>query len=124
MRTALALIAAALRAVWGVAHLFPTRSVVSGFGGIGTENRRVITMEWIFEGVTLIFAGALTAAVSLAGDDSSMTATAAFIVIAALLIVMAVISLLTAGRNRFIAYRLCAPIFFASAILLLAAVVT
>jgi len=35
--------------------------------------------------------------------------------------VMAVISLLTAGRNTFIAYRLCAPIFSASAILLVAA---
>jgi hypothetical protein len=39
-------------------------------------------------------------------------------------VVAAVISLLTAGRNRFIAYRLCAPIFSVSAILLLAAAVT
>ena len=124
MRTALALIAATLTTGWGVAHLFPTRSIVSGFGDIGTENRRVITMEWIFEGVTLIFAGMLTAAVSLVGDDMSTTATVAFIATAALLIVMAVISLLTAGRNTFIAYRLCAPIFSASAILLLAAAAT
>jgi hypothetical protein len=124
MRTALALIAAALTIGWGVAHLFPTRSVVSGFGDIGTENRRVITMEWIFEGVTLIFAGLLTAAVSLAADNNSVTATVAFTATAALLIVMAVISLLTAGRNTFIAYRLCAPIFSASAILLLAAAAT
>lgn len=124
MRTTLALIAAALTTGWGVAHLFPTRSIVRGFGDIGTENRRVITMEWIFEGVTLIFAGVLTAAVSLAADNTSVTATVAFTVTAALLIVMAVISLLTAGRNTFIAYRLCAPIFSASAILLLAAAAT
>ena len=121
MRTALALAAAILTAGWGVAHLFPTRSIVRGFGDIGTENRRVITMEWIFEGVTLIFAGTLTAAVSLAGDDGPITATVAYVATAALLIVMAVISLLTAGRNTFIAYRLCAPIFSASAILLVAA---
>jgi hypothetical protein len=124
MRTALALIAATLTTGWGVAHLFPTRSIVSGFGAIGAENRRVITMEWIFEGLTLIFAGLLTAAVSLIGDDRPATATAAFIATAVLLIVMAVISLLTAGRNTFIAYRLCAPIFTASAILLLAAAAT
>ena len=62
-------------------------------------------MEWIFEGVTLIFAGMLTAAVSRVRDDSSTTATAAY---AALLIVTTVISLRTAGRNTFIAYRLCA----------------
>jgi hypothetical protein len=121
MRTALALAAAVLTTGWGVAHLFPTRAIVRGFGDIGTQNRRVITMEWIFEGVTLIFAGVLAAAVALAGDNRSTTATVAFIATAALLIVMAVISLLTAGRNTFIAYRLCAPIFTASAILLLAA---
>ena len=78
-------------------------------------------MEWSLEGVTLIFAGTLTAAISLAGDDGSITATVACVATAALLIVMAVISLLTAGRNTFIAYRLCAPIFSASAILLVAA---
>ena len=124
MRVALALAAAVLTVGWGVAHLLPTRSIVNGFGDIGTENRRVITMEWVFEGVTLIFAGVLTAAVSLAGDDSSATVTVAYLVTAALLIVMAAISLATAGRNTFIAYRLCAPIFSASAILLLAAAVT
>ena len=54
MRTALALAAAVLTTGWGVAHLFPTRSIVRDFGDIGTQNRRVITMEWIFEGITLI----------------------------------------------------------------------
>jgi hypothetical protein len=52
-------------------------------------------MEWSLEGVTLIFAGTLTAAISLAGDDGSITATVACVATAALLIVMAVISLLT-----------------------------
>ena len=27
---------------WGVAHLFPTRSVVSGFGEISIDNKRII----------------------------------------------------------------------------------
>jgi chromate transport protein ChrA len=121
MRTAFGVIAATLTAGWGIAHLFPTRNVVRGFGEIGTENRRVITMEWIFEGVTLIFAGLLTAAVLLLGDSTSTTTTVVCVAIAALLLAMAVISLLTAGRNTFIAYRLCAPIFTASAILLAAA---
>jgi hypothetical protein len=124
MRTALALAAVVLTTGWGVAHLFPTRSIVRGFGDIGTQNRRIITMEWIFEGVTLIFAGVLTTVVALAGDNNSTTATVVFIATAVLLIAMAVISLLTAGRNTFIAYRLCAPIFAASAILLLVAAAT
>lgn len=121
MRTTLALLAAALAFGWGIAHLFPTRTIVNDFGDIGTENRRVITMEWIYEGITLIFAGLVTATVSLIGDDTSTTATVTYAGIAGLLLVMAVISLMTAGRNRFIAYRLCAPIFSVGAILLLVA---
>ena len=120
----LALVAALLSAAWGVAHLFPTRSVVRGFGDIDTENRRVVTMEWVFEGVTLIFAGLLTAAVTMVGDRTSTTATVVYLAVAALLVVMAAISLVTAGRNSFIAYRLCAPIFGCCAVLLLAASVT
>jgi hypothetical protein len=45
--------AAALAALWGVAHLLATRSVVSGFGDLTVDNRRIITMEWIVEGVSL-----------------------------------------------------------------------
>ena len=78
-------------------------------------------MEWIFEGVTLIFAGRLTAAVSRVRGDSSTTAIVAS---AGLLSVTAVISLRTAGHNTFIAYRLCAASLPTSAILLLAAIAT
>ena len=49
---------------WGVAHLFPTKSVVEGFGGITLDNQRIITMEWINEGACLIFLGAVVAAVT------------------------------------------------------------
>ena len=44
---------------WGIAHLSPTKAVVAGFGEISIDNRRIITMEWITEGVALIFLGAL-----------------------------------------------------------------
>jgi len=37
----------------GIAHLIPTRSVARGFGDISPDNRRIITMEWIGEGVYL-----------------------------------------------------------------------
>jgi len=49
---------------WGVAHLFPTRSVVSGFGDISVDNKRIITMEWIIEGIALIFIGLINAIVT------------------------------------------------------------
>jgi len=45
--------------VWGIAHLFPTKSIVKGVGSISLDNRRIITMEWIVEGLTLCFIGVL-----------------------------------------------------------------
>ena len=122
--TALALAATVITTAWGTAHLFPTRSVVRGFGEISAENECVITMEWILEGVTLIFVGLLTTAVTLLGDPGSTTAAETYLASAGLLVVMSAVSLLTAGRNEHIAYRLCAPIFTASAILLAAAAAT
>ena len=50
-------VGAGLTAIWGIAHLFPTSSVVKGFGEISADNKNIITMEWIVEGVSLIFIG-------------------------------------------------------------------
>ncbi|MFH1296169.1 MAG: hypothetical protein ABIJ04_02710 [Bacteroidota bacterium] len=47
---------------WGVAHLFPTKSVVKGFGDISEVNRNILRMEWITEGIALIFLGILVVA--------------------------------------------------------------
>ena len=42
---------------WGVAHLLFTKGVVTDFGDISKENKLIITMEWIMEGLLLIFIG-------------------------------------------------------------------
>jgi hypothetical protein len=57
---------------WGVAHLFPTADVVHGFGEISPDNRRIITMEWIIEGVALVFIGVLVAFVTYLDSGSSV----------------------------------------------------
>lgn len=36
-------IAAFFLLAWGIAHLFPTNSVVEGFEGISIDNQRIIT---------------------------------------------------------------------------------
>lgn len=43
----------------GDCSYFPTKIVVDSFGGISENNRRIITMEWIGSGLTLIFLGLL-----------------------------------------------------------------
>ena len=43
--------------LWGITHIIFTKGVVSGFDPISKDNKLVIKMEWIAEGLTLIFIG-------------------------------------------------------------------
>jgi len=111
-------LASLLTVAWGVAHLFPTRNVVKGFGAISLDNRRVITMEWINEGATLIFIGGLTAAVTLLNPASPVTHTVYWLAIV-MLNALSIISLFTGFRVNFLPYRLCPIIFTGSSLLIL-----
>jgi hypothetical protein len=103
---------------WGVAHLFPTKNVVKGFGDISLDNRRVITMEWINEGATLIFIGVLVAAVTLV-DPTNLVARTVYWLAIVMLNALSIISLFTGFRVNFLPYRLCPIIFTGSSILIL-----
>ena len=111
--------AAAVTGAWGIAHLFATRGVVVGFGELSADNRRIITMEWIVEGVALISLGSLVAAVT-AVDGPSAVSSAAYAVAIATLVGLAVVSLFTGFRVAFLPFRLCPFIFGASAALIAA----
>jgi hypothetical protein len=111
-------LAALLLVGWGIAHLFPTRNVVKGFGDISLDNRRVITMEWINEGAALIFIGLLTAAVTIV-DPTSMVARTVHWLIVVMLNALSIISLFTGFKVNFLPYRLCPIIFTGSSILIL-----
>ena len=102
---------------WGVAHLFPTRSVVSGFGEISVDNKRIITMEWIIEGIALIFIGSINAIVT-AVDHTSSISLVIYLSSVVVLIVLAVVSLLTGFKISFLPFRLCPVIFITSAVLI------
>ena len=104
---------------WGVAHLFPTKNVVKGFGDISLDNQRVITMEWINEGATLIFIGVLTTAVTLI-DPTNLIARTVYWLAIIMLNALSIISLFTGFRVNFLPYRLCPIIFTGSSILILA----
>ena len=110
-------LASLLTVIWGVAHLFPTKNVVKGFGDISLDNQRVITMEWINEGATLIFIGVLTAAVTLV-DPTSLVARTVYWLAIGMLVVLSIISLFTGFKVNFLPYRLCPIIFTGSAILI------
>ena len=115
---ALFIVAAVLLVGWGIAHLVPTRSVVRGFGDITLDNRRIITMEWVVEGVALVSLGAVTAI--LAVDPSEPLARAVGLTVFVALNALSAVSILTGAKIRFLPFRLCPVIFTGSSILVLA----
>ena len=118
LNQALLFAGSAFIAFWGVAHLFPTRSVVAGFGKISVDNQRIITMEWIVEGVALIYMGAINAIVT-AIDHTSSISLAVYFSSAGALVALALISFFTGFKIRFLPYKLCPVIFLTAAVLIL-----
>ena len=51
--------------LWGVSHIIPAKSVVAGFGTLSSDNYRIITMEWVAEGLTMVFIGLLDLATKI-----------------------------------------------------------
>ena len=90
---------------WGVAHIFPTQKVVSSFGDISPDNKRTITMEWINEGVTLIFIGILVAVTTYVDRASAVSKCVYWLSFAALNALSGV-SIFTGFRNSFLAFKL------------------
>jgi uncharacterized membrane protein YwaF len=104
--------------LWGTIHLFPTGGVVKDFGDITLDNKLIITMEWIVEGLTLIFLGILTIVVTKTETESKL-AKNIYILITVMLFSMAIVSLFTGFRINFLPFKLCPIIFSASAILII-----
>lgn len=107
-----------LTLLWGLAHLFPTAGIVKDFGEISMDNKLIITMEWIVEGLALIFMGVLTIVVTKSETNSKLTKNV-YMLITGMLISMAILSLFTGFRVNFIAFKLCPFIFTVSAILII-----
>jgi hypothetical protein len=118
MNQVLIYIGAGLTALWGISHLFPTKNVVAGFGEISEDNRHIITMEWIVEGVALIFIGALVATVTVVDPTSAVTRAVYWVAFIGLN-VLSVVSLFTGAKVDFIMFKLCPVIFTGSSILIL-----
>lgn len=117
MNQVLISIASVMTALWGVAHLFATKGVVEGFGDLSLDNRRIITMEWIVEGVALISTAAFVAAVTAIGPKSPASL-AVYGVAIVTLIALAVVSYFTGYKVAFLPFKLCPYIFCASAALI------
>jgi hypothetical protein len=93
--------------LWGVGHLIPTKSIVSGFGNVSADNKYIITMEWLMEGLTLCFIGLLVFVVAVVGDAAETVSRTVLGLTAGMLIVMAAVSLRTGARSSILPMKLC-----------------
>jgi hypothetical protein len=110
-------IGSAVITLWGIAHIVPTKSVVSGFGPISQDNKRIITMEWIAEGLTLCFIGLLVLFVTIWGEARNQTSTIVYMASAAMLVIMAALTSVTGARTSIVPIKICPFVKVAVAIL-------
>ncbi len=119
MADALAYIAAGAVALWGVAHVVPTRQVVRGFEPVTTDNRRILLQEWLAEAVTMW--GIATLIVTVTAVGGAPATAWVYRICAGVLVVLAVLTGLTGARTPVVWFKICPVLLTVSATLLLVA---
>ncbi len=104
--------------LWGIGHLIPTRSIVAGFGSLSEDNKRIITMEWIAEGLTLCFIGVLVFLVTSFAGPRNLVSVIVYRAAAWMLVVMAGLTFMTGAKTSITAMKICPLVKSIVAILL------
>ncbi len=97
----------AIACVWGIAHIAPVRAVVRSFEPLSADNRRILTMEWVAEGLALTFVGALVLVLTAAGGGAQPAGRLALALAAGFLVVAAVWTGLTGARTKTVPIKIC-----------------
>jgi hypothetical protein len=105
--------------LWGIAHIAPTKSVIAGFEPLTADNRRILTMEWVSEGLTLCFIGVLAFCVTVMVPRDSAGSLLTLRGCAVMLLVMALWTLGTGGRTSIVQFKICPVVKTAVAVLFL-----
>ena len=105
--------------LWGVFHLIPTRRIVQGFGSLSEDNLRIITMEWISEGLVMCFIGVLVCVTTLYSGPQSQAIKIVGPACALMLIIMATLSIFTGARTSILPMRICPVVKTIAALLFL-----
>ena len=120
MSTTLAYVAAAVVAIWGLAHVIPTRQVVAGFGAISADSRRIITQEWLAEGLAMWGIAAFVISATAAAGSGDLRVWV-YRVAAALLVTVGALTAATGARTTVVWFKICPAVMAVAAGLLLAA---
>lgn len=103
--------------LWGIAHLFALKPVVRGFGELSQDNRLILTMEWLVEGLTFCFIGVLVLLITLLTIPQQATHRIVYLSSAAFLLILSILSLFTGARTKEIPFKICPVIKTVTAIL-------
>jgi hypothetical protein len=107
LRYVLTIIGSLTITLWGIAHLFPTKSIANGFGPISLDNKRIITMEWIAEGLTLCFIGLLVLLVTSFAGPQNLVSVLVYQAAAWMLVVMAGLTFMTGAKTSITRIKVC-----------------
>jgi len=107
--------------IWGIAHLIPTKTVIAGYGNISRDNKLILIMEWVAEGLTLIFIGALTLLINILNGYKNPASLNVFRISAVILLIMAILTAFTGARTKVVFFKICPFVKTIVAVLLLLA---
>ncbi len=111
--------ASGLTLIWGIAHIAAMGPVVRGFAPLAEDNRRILIMEWIAEGLTLCFIGLIILLLTLTSGPDNPAAVLVYGLCAGMLVLMAFLTQLTGARSSIKPIKICPYVKAAAAILLL-----
>jgi len=106
--------------LWGVAHIIATKPIIKGFGKLSEDNRRIIQMEWVAEGLTLFFLGTLVLLTTITAGGTNVASLVVYRTAAAMALVMAGWTASTGARTSIVPIKICPWIMIIVAILFFA----
>jgi hypothetical protein len=112
----------AIAIIWGIAHLAPTRSIVSGIKNISRDDRLVFKMGWIAEGLALVFLGVLVLLINILHGNNNPVSQTVFRLSAVMFVVMAALTAFTGARTKVIFFKICPAVKTVIAALIIIAV--
>lgn len=121
MATTLASVAAAVVALWGLAHALPTGQVLHGFEPITRDNRRIVLQEWLAEAFSMWGLAAVIVTMTVVGGAGAHSSKWVYRVVAGILVALAALTGLTGARTPVIWFKVCPVLLTSSAALLVAA---
>jgi hypothetical protein len=91
----------ALAGIWGLIHVYPSKKLMAYFGKKSWESREILFMEWVLEGITLIFIGILVFLIQTYGQGPNPATRIVFRSCAAMLSAMATWTLITGAITSY-----------------------